>query len=287
MSEVSTARYRAGQGEPVVLLHGFTATWRCWLPVLPELVARFDVLAPTLMGHDGGPPLEPGQQHTLAEAAGHVEAELDAQGIDTAHIVGNSMGGALALELAKRGRARSVVGLSPGGGWHLGDPEGERIEKFFRRQLKITKATDGRLEKVMKSPVGRRLAMRDIMRRGEQLAPDEAVAMARSSTKCAVVEDVFEAIRTGGGLVRDLDQVTVPTLIAWAELDRVLPMDKHAPRFKSEIPDVTFRVLPAVGHVPMADDPRLVLETIVGWIEHARSTAQDAAPPPATATTAA
>jgi pimeloyl-ACP methyl ester carboxylesterase len=271
MPQVTTAAYRAGQGDPVVLLHGFTATWRCWIPVLAELVARYDVFAPTLTGHDGGPALVAGQDHTLEAAAGHVERQLDEAGIETAHLVGNSMGGALVLELAKRGRARSVIGLSPGGGWFVGDPEGDRIEKFFRRQLKITKATQGRLEKIMARPVARRLAFRDIVRRGEQLPPSEAVAMARSSIGCSVVEDVFDAIRTGGGLVSDLDQVRVPTLIAWAELDRVLPMAKHAPRFRNEIPDVTFKVLPNVGHVPMSDDPRLVIDTIVDWVERARA----------------
>lgn len=271
MSEVSRARYRAGEGEPVVLLHGFTATWRCWLPVLAELAARYDVLAPTLTGHDGGPPATPDQQHTLAAAADHVEAELDGQGVGTAHLVGNSLGGALALELAKRGRARSVVALSPGGGWTHGHPEGERIERFFRRQLRLTRATQGRLELVMRRPAGRRLALRDIVRRGEQLPPSEAVAMARSSIRCSVVEDVFAAIRSGEGLMRDLDRVAVPTLVAWAEHDRVLPLEHHAPRFRAEIPGVAFRVLPGVGHVPMSDDPRLVVDTIVGWVERHRA----------------
>jgi pimeloyl-ACP methyl ester carboxylesterase len=285
MSEVSRARYRAGQGEPVVLLHGFTATWRCWLPVLAELAARFDVLAPTLTGHDGGPPATPDQEHTLAAAADHVEAELDGQGIDTAHLVGNSLGGALALELAKRGRARSVVALSPGGGWTHGHPEGERIEKFFRRQLRITRATQNRLEVVMRRPLGRRLALRDIVRHGEQLTPYEAVAMARSSLGCTVVEDVFSAIRSGQGLMRDLDRIGVPTLVAWAEHDRVLPMEHHSARFRAEIPGVEFRVLEGVGHVPMSDDPRLVVDTIADWVDRHRG-AGDAAPAAPVAATA-
>ena len=276
MAEVSLARYRAGSGEPVVLLHGFTATWRCWLPVLPDLVARYDVFAPTLTGHDGGPPAEPDQEHSLAAAADHVARQLDEADIDTAHIVGNSMGGALALELAKRGRARSVVALSPGGGWELGHPEGPRIEKFFRRQLKLTNATKKTVAKTMKNPAARRLALRDIVRYGEQLAPSEAAAMALSSLECTVVEDVFAAIRSGEGLCKNLDQVRVPTLIAWAEFDRVLPMQHHAERFRTQIPNVTFRVLPDVGHVPMFDDPKLIGETIIGWVERHRGATADA-----------
>jgi pimeloyl-ACP methyl ester carboxylesterase len=271
MPEISHARYRAGQGEPVVLLHGFTATWRCWLPVLPELVARYDVLAPTLTGHDGGPRRRPDHDHSLSAGARHVEALLDEQGVDTAHLVGNSMGGALALELAKRGRARSVVALSPGGGWHHGDPEGARVERFFRRQLRITRAAQRRLPSIMARPLARRLAFRDIVRHGELLPPAEAVAIARSSLKCEVVEDVFASIRSGEGLLRDLDQVRVPTLVAWAEHDRVLPLARHQQRFRSEIPGVTFRIMRGVGHVPMSDNPGLVAGTIVEWVERHRA----------------
>ena len=117
MPELSHALYRAGHGDPLVLVHGFTATWRCWLPVLAELVPRFEVIAPTLHGHDGGPEPPTGRAQSLSDATDHMEHLLDRLGIGTAHFAGNSMGGALSLELAKRGRARSVVAISPGGGW--------------------------------------------------------------------------------------------------------------------------------------------------------------------------
>jgi pimeloyl-ACP methyl ester carboxylesterase len=58
MAENSPSLYRAGQGEPVVLLHGFTGHWRHWTPVLSELSARFEVIAPALSGHRGGPAYE-------------------------------------------------------------------------------------------------------------------------------------------------------------------------------------------------------------------------------------
>ena len=269
MPEISDARYRAGSGEPMVLIHGFTATWRCWQPVLADLVARFDVLAPTLTGHHGGPGQPHGTPHTLAAATDHVEAQLDEQGIDTAHLVGNSLGGALALELAKRGRARSVVALAPGGGWHHGDPEGERIIRFFRRQQRLSRAASSRLPALLRRPGARRLALRDVMACGHMVQPPEAVEMVRSSLECTVVDDVYDAIRSGNGLLRDLDQVKGPVLVAWPELDRVLPMSRHAARFRAEIPGVEFRVLPRVGHVPMWDDPRLVADTIAEFAQAA------------------
>src|SRR6202158_804087 len=116
MGEISPALYRAGSGEPLLLLHGFTGTWHHWRPVLGELVARYEVVAPTLAGHDGGPAYSIDGPITFAKGADSLEDHLDELGIDTAHVVGNSMGGALALELAKRGRARSVVALAPTGG---------------------------------------------------------------------------------------------------------------------------------------------------------------------------
>ena len=69
-------------------LHGFTDTWRTWELVLPRLERHHDVLAPTLAGHAGGPPLEhPASHASLADA---VEAAMDAAGFTTAHLVGLS-----------------------------------------------------------------------------------------------------------------------------------------------------------------------------------------------------
>src|SRR5205085_565504 len=103
---------------------GFTGHWRHWKPVLADLVAGYEVIAPTLSGHNGGPPYPRGVGlEKVADAGDSLERHLDELGVGTAHFVGNSMGGALALELAKRGRARSVVAISPGGGWELSGPE--------------------------------------------------------------------------------------------------------------------------------------------------------------------
>ena len=264
MAEISDARYRAGEGEPLVLLHGFTATWRCWIPVIAELVPRFEVIAPTLHGHDGGPEFPPdGPAHSLAEAARHVEEQLDEMGVADAHFAGNSMGGALALELAKRGRARSVVAISPGGGWREDDTaEAERIIKWFARNQKLTRSTLRWMPRILARPGLRRLALRDVMTRGDQVPVDQALQLVASSIKCGVVDDVFAAIRSGTALMRDLGQIDCPVLVTWGERDRILPMDRHAARFREEIPGVEFRVHKGVGHTPMWDAPSLIAATI-------------------------
>src|SRR3954451_7862849 len=238
MGESTPALYRAGSGEPLVLVHGFTATWRCWLPVIPELVARFEVIAPTLHGHDGGP-LPPHGARSIIEAGDHFESLLDGLGVEQAHFAGNSMGGALSLELAKRGRARSVVAISPGGGWAADDTaEPARIIKWFTRTQKIGKATDRYTERVMRRPSMRRFAMRDVMTRGDQMPASEAVLLARSSNRCSVVDDVFATIRSGSARVVDLERIACPVLVAWGSKARILPIERHADGFKRGIAGV-------------------------------------------------
>ncbi len=263
MPALSPALYRAGAGDPLVLLHGFTATWRCWLPVLAELAPRFDVIAPTLHGHDGGPEPPTGPAHSLSDATDHVEHLLDGHRVGTAHFAGNSMGGALALELAKRGRARSVVAVSPGGGWAEGDrDEVERIIRLFKRNRAAAQASRRHAPAMFRRPRIRRVGFRDYMTRGHLMPGVEALRMARSSLACDVVDAVYATMRDGSARVVELEQISCPVLVVWGEKDRVLPLDKHAQHFREGIAGVESRVLPGLGHVPMWDDPALLSATI-------------------------
>src|SRR5207249_8482853 len=105
LAPIFTASHRGGSGEPLVCLHGFTDTWRTWELVLPALERHHDVLAPTLAGHAGGPPLE--GELTGGMLADGVERAMDEAGFGLAQFAGNSLGGYVALQLAERGRARS------------------------------------------------------------------------------------------------------------------------------------------------------------------------------------
>jgi pimeloyl-ACP methyl ester carboxylesterase len=268
MAEISDALYRAGSGEPVLLLHGFTGTWHHWRPLLEPLAARYEVVAPTLAGHDGGPPYPPDCDITFTQGADSLEQHLDELGVGSAHIVGNSMGGALALELAKRGRARTVVALAPAGGWTDGDGETRRLARFFARQLWITKATAPRLPMIMSRPRARRLALRDALRRGEKLTPSEALDMALRSIRCDVADRAIAGMRGNRILaLADLDRVASPVLLASPQFDRILPPDRHAPRLRREIPGVEARTLLGCGHVPMWDDTATLVSMISEFVD--------------------
>ena len=99
--------YRGGVGEPLLLIHGGGGTWQQWRAVIPLLEAQHEVLAPNLVGHYGGAPAPQGAEASLDLFVDGVERDMDAVGWPTAHVVGTSLGGLVALVLAKRGRART------------------------------------------------------------------------------------------------------------------------------------------------------------------------------------
>src|SRR4051812_22024434 len=138
--------------EPLVLIHGFSGTAGIWEPILPALREHHDVTAVTLLGHCGGEPFPAGVQPSLAAAAHGVERDMDAAGLERAHIVGNSLGGWLALELAHRGRALSVVALSPAGGWEPGSKEEHRLKPYFKFLHATLRVAGPRAEALSKRP---------------------------------------------------------------------------------------------------------------------------------------
>ena len=124
----------------MVLIHGFSGTPATWTPVLPALEQQHDVLALTLLGHRCGPEYLVGSPATPAAIADALERDMDAVGVDRAHLVGNSLGGWLALELAVRGRALSTTALAPAGGWAPRGPEARRLGCVFRYNERVAKA---------------------------------------------------------------------------------------------------------------------------------------------------
>src|ERR1700712_3835548 len=102
--------------EPLILLHGVMGATSMWRQTLPLLATSLRVIALPALGHQAGRPCEK-RPCRIEHVVDDVERSLDALGIQRAHVAGNSMGGWLALELARRGRARSVCALSPAGMW--------------------------------------------------------------------------------------------------------------------------------------------------------------------------
>src|SRR5262245_27763389 len=108
---------RCGAGEPLVLLHALGLSRRAWDDVIPELSCQFDVLALDLPGFGDSPPLADEIEPTPAALAAAVAGLVDELGLAAPHVVGNSLGGWIALELAAIRPVASLTLLSPAGLW--------------------------------------------------------------------------------------------------------------------------------------------------------------------------
>jgi pimeloyl-ACP methyl ester carboxylesterase len=246
--------------ERLVLIHGFSATALMWDPVLEELERSHQVLAVNLAGHVGGPRLEPGSASVPA-LVDAVERDLDAAGFDTAHLVGNSLGGWIALELATRGRARSVVALSPAGGWEVGSRAERRLRTLFTRNHKLSKALLPWIESAVRRPRARRMLFSQVAAHGERIPPAAAAQMVRNAVECPAYFELMDAIMRDGP-PRAFAGITCPVLLAWGTKDRILPSPRYSKRLRDLLPNAEWIALDGLGHVPMSDDPQRVARVI-------------------------
>jgi pimeloyl-ACP methyl ester carboxylesterase len=259
-----TPQHRGGSGSPVVCLHGFTDTWRTWELVLPELERRHDVLAVTLAGHAGGPPLpEPVSDAALADA---VEAAMDDAGLPTAHLIGNSLGGYLALLLAMRGRARSVVALAPAGGWPPGDPHaGDSLREFVMLRRMALEAAP-RADEIVSTREGMRSATEGAVAHFEHIPPELIAHSIRAAANCDATLPYIAFARTGGWHL-SAEEITCPVLVVWGTADGLLTWPTAAARYRDEwTPAAEWATLEGVGHCPQLDCPGATAELALGFI---------------------
>jgi pimeloyl-ACP methyl ester carboxylesterase len=263
VSFVFTPWHRGGSGSPLACLHGFTDTWRTWELVLPALERRHEVLALTLPGHAGGPPL-PAQQPTVAAVLDALERLLDEAGFATAHIVGNSLGGYLALQLAARGRARSVVALAPAGGWGEGDDSFDETLDHFETMQEQLRRLAPHAEAVVSTPAGRRRATLLTSVNFEHIPPDLLAHQICGVAACRAVGPLLALARRDGWSL-DAQRLICPVRILWGTEDRLLPWPSSAARYRREwLPHADWVVLDGVGHCPQLDVPLETAELILG-----------------------
>ena len=247
---------------PVVCLHGFMDTARTWDLVVPALRRRHEVLALTLPGHAGGPALP--DELDDAVMADAVEAAMDELGIEEAILVGNSLGGFVALQLAARGRARSVVAFGPAGGWVQGD---ESWRELLRLQLSIheaAKAAAPHAEAVLATPDGRRRATQYIAERYEHIPLELLAHQLRGVARCDAPRLLAYAEHASWEL--DAARIDCPVRVVWGTEDKLLPWPLAAARFRVEwLPHADWVELDGVGHCPQLDVPLEAAQLVLGF----------------------
>lgn len=257
-----TPSHRGGCGPPLVCLHGFTGTWRMWELVLPALERHHEVLAPTLPGHAGGPPVPAAlSDATLPDA---IERLMDEAGIERAHLVGNSLGGFLALQLAARGRAQSVVALAPAGGWAArGASFHAMLDGFVEMQTALAMLAPY-ADAVARTAEGRRRATQLISARYEHIPPELIAHLICGVAACREVGRLVDYARRAGWELA-AERIDCPVRVVWGTDDRLLPWPGAAARYRHDwIPQADWVVLDGVGHCPQLDIPLEAAELILG-----------------------
>lgn len=258
-----TPMFREGAGTPLVLLHGITGSWRVWEPILAPLAEHHDVIAPTLIGHRGGPTLGEGVVLSIAALADGVEAVMDEAGVEHAHLVGNSLGGWVGFELARRGRATSFVALSPAGGWR-GPADLRRVARLVGLGTTMLTKVQDKLEPLIRRPRSRRLLLQANMVHGERVPAATALDLLEDVAGCTIMDEFLVVTERDGPFAGDMADVRCPILVAWGEKDRTLPFRRYGPPLLDLVPQAQRTTLAGCGHVPMFDDPGLVVRTILG-----------------------
>ncbi|ODR09419.1 hydrolase [Mycobacterium sherrisii] len=263
-----------------MLLHPFLLSQTVWEDVAQQLAdtGRFEVFAPTMAGHNGGP--SAGTWFLSSEVlAEHVERQMDELGWDTAHIVGNSLGGWVAFELERRGRARSVTGIAPAGGWTRWTPaKFEVIGKFV---LGIPMLVLAFLlgPRVLQLPFSRRLATYALSATPEGVSERKLADVIDDVAHCPAYFQLLVKSLLMPGL-RELALTAVPAQLVICEKDRVIPSPRFSRHFTRQLPK-GHRVteLDGVGHVPMFEAPERVAKVILEFLDECVRPAQIADPP--------
>lgn len=257
-----------GQGEPVLLLHPFMMSSYVWKDVAPRLAdtGRFEVFAPTMAGHNGGPPSRSWFLDTTT-LADHVEAQLDELGWTTAHVVGNSLGGWVAFELERRGRARTLTAIAPAGGWHRWSPVKYEIVAKFVAGAPVWLTALLLRERALRLPLARQAASVPISATPAALSDADLLEVIDDVTHCrAYYQLLLKALLLPG--LMELTETSIPTNLVICERDRVLPHPRFTKHFLKHIPAIDeVTKLDGVGHIPMFEAPDRVADLIIRWVD--------------------
>jgi pimeloyl-ACP methyl ester carboxylesterase len=242
---------RQGAGPPLLLVHGIGSRRGVWDPVIPLLAPERETIALDLPGFGDSPPLPAETEPTVEALADAVAALAQELGLERSHVAGNSLGGGIALELARRGAVASAAALSPiGFGSGLERRYGSatlRVSRFMARHAA------GPLRRTVGTAAGRIVALGTYY--GQPLRRD--VAAARTDLENLGRSPSFEATLPHVRRYRfhDGEELRgVPVTIGWGTRDRLL-IPRQAERARAALPRARHVPLPGCGHIPMSDDP--------------------------------
>jgi pimeloyl-ACP methyl ester carboxylesterase len=246
-----------GGGSPLVLLHGTGSRRGVWDPVVETVARERRTFAVDLPGFGASPAedFEPGPDEYVDRLA----RWFAEQGLERPHVAGNSMGGGIALELARAGLVSSATAISPVGFWT------ERELRFGQLSIRASRAIAGRIRPVLPalagSAVGRSMLLGQMRARPWRMPADEVVAEVEAFVDAPWVDPALDAF--GRYRFRDGEQLRgTPVTIAWGTRDWLL-IPRQAARARRMLPSARHVTLRGCGHLPFHDDPAAVAAVLL------------------------
>ena len=245
------------------MLHGVGESAVGWQPVHQALSDNYDVIAFDLPGFGRSPTLPLGVAPTAAALADAVERELEGLGVAQFHVAGYSLGARVALELATRGRTRSVIAIAPDG---LGAP----LERLHQAAALMT----GRTLAMLLAPIARPLTATGAGRslffamersRPWQLPADDAGQLLLDFAQAPGYVETVQASMVD--VPTRLDHITCPVLFLQGTADPLVSL--QSPRFLAFVRHAQLQWLPGLSHVPISDDPQLVATIMLKFLKTA------------------
>ncbi|HBD22175.1 alpha/beta fold hydrolase [Dietzia maris] len=243
---------RRGQGSPLLLVHGLGAGWRSWEPIIDDLAARREVIAVDLPGFGESPPLE--GEVSIAALADAVARFIEESGLDGVSTAGQSMGGRIVLELARRGVGGDTVALDPGGFWS--DRELAIFSATLRPSIALVSAVRGALPGLLGNPMSRTVLLAQLSARPWALSAQTVLPDVAGLADAPATGPAMDAL-TKGPPQQGAPAGTVPgrVTIGWGRRDLVT-LPAQARRAARAFPDATLHWFDRCGHFPQWDAPR-------------------------------
>lgn len=258
--EIAYLRNReAVDGETIVMIHGFGANKDNWTRLASHLTDEFNVYAIDLPGHgDSSKPLDIG--YRLEDQAGYVANILTALSVEEAHVMGNSMGGAItALYAASHPRrVKSAVLFDPAG---ILEYQSDLVDRVIEGDNPLIPRQPGDFERLMDFALEKRPFVP---------WPIMGVMEERAIANREVNEVIFAAIRDAGfesDFRTAITGIQAPVLIIWGKEDRVIDY-RNGEVFAAAIPNARLTLMDGIGHAPMVEAPAESARLFLSFIGH-------------------
>ncbi len=253
---MTLALSRTGSGEPLLLIHPLGGDRHVWDPVIPDLSTDHDCIAVDMPGFGDSPALAADVPATATALAAAVLEMLDTLDVESAHVAGISLGGWVALELGKTGRARSVTAICTAGLWPR--PLGPRRNSARRAARALLPV----LPLIVRSKRLRRLAFTGTVVDPAAVTTDQALHRIRAYANGPGFDSANAEMRAA--VFTGFDAIPAPVTLAWGEYDRLVRPPSTPPAVDRTV------ILTGCGHVPTWDDPAQVAALIRTGARHQR-----------------